>query len=175
MPLVIDNFTNNFEARREYALKAEYSTVQYDGRPYHKIHTIEDEEIISLVSDAVKENLTGWSMLRTGLNPTGWIHADSNCGGYAAVLYINDPKRKTGTALWEHKKYGLSSKNLKSQKQINMVNGQSNDSSHWRLKKVIRAKENRVVIYPTDRFHSCWNRSGCDERIVECTFLKRAG
>ena len=115
--------------------------------------------------------MEGWGFLRKGLNPTGWIHSDSSCGGYAAVFYINDPKKESGTAFWKHKEFGENSSSCETKENINIVNGHADHEDKWDMQDLITFKQNRIVIYDADRFHSCWKRDGAPERIVQCIFM----
>jgi hypothetical protein len=172
MMCILDNFFDDFEARLNYAEAAVYKTEEYDGRFYNQIHVFnEHQDVYDKIGRVIGKKLTGWSILRKGHNPTGWIHADSNCGGYAAVIYMTETEDLTGTAFWSHNKYGFSSSGLGLEEAYE-VNGQANDPSKWSLSNVVNGKKNRALIYEATDFHSVYPKTGPADRIVEVLFMQ---
>jgi len=168
---IFDNFLNNFDERLEYAKSADYSLTEYQGVNYKNIHVLEnDQAIIDEINKVSGLDLEGWSILRTGHNPTGWIHADTNCGGWAAVYYLTEPEDIEGTAFWSHKGSG---DRIASNDWVDIVNNDANNEDAWNLKQIVVAKKNRLVLFPCDIFHSVYPRVGPESRIVQVVFLNR--
>ncbi len=74
-------------------------------------------------------------------------------------------KKLNGTAFWEHKKYGhnLSNDILTSKTYDDLLLNDSNDLKNWKLNTVIGYKQNRLISYPSNYFHSkypnkCWEQ-----------------
>ena len=118
------------------------------------------------------------SFIRSDHRETGkeWnIHADLNVLGqkptHAAVLYISEPNEEiplTGTAFWEHKLYGAYlPSHISDEKYNEMVEVQANIKSQWKLQSVIGHKANRLVVYPSNAFHSKYPNQGWGETFKE--------
>ncbi len=169
--VILDNFHPRFDEHLDYAENAEYKDSEYDGRTYFYIHELDDQESVELLGEKLGLKLNGWTIMRKGHNPTGWIHADTNCGNYAGVLYFKDTEKVEGTAFWRHKKYGENLTSDMTQSQIDEINGDCNDESKWDLLYVVQAKANRMLAFNGNRFHSVYPKLGPQERIVECLFM----
>jgi hypothetical protein len=106
------------------------------------------------------------------------IHNDSIIEGQqpdrACVLYISDTKQEGlhGTALWEHKKHGHKLDNISVEEQNRLLNEDANDLDLWDLKSVIGHKQNRLISYPCNYFHSKYPNEFVDNRIVFVMFYK---
>jgi|TARA_B100001094_G_C17737887_1_gene579729 hypothetical protein len=105
------------------------------------------------------------------------IHNDSLIEGQqpdrAAVIYMSDNEKSlNGTAFWSHKTKGHKLKLNTSKEQNYMLLNEANDKSKWNLKSVIGAKENRLISYPCEYFHSKYPNEFKKERIVLVMFYK---
>lgn len=91
----------------------------------------------------------------------------------AVVLYMsNNEEGLNGTAFWEHKTKGDKFTGKSINEFNNMLLNESNDKSKWNLKSVIGAKENRLISYPCEYFHSKYPNKFKKERIVLVMFYK---
>ena len=171
---IYDNFCKDIHGRIAYAHDAIYKDEVHLGETYHRIHRLPNDRDDKLAKDVNNLLGTEWghlAFLRMGHYPTGWIHADTSCGGYAGVLYLTDSHGESGTATWTHKKHGYSCLGL-TEEEIAQVNAEANDASKWELSSVTFGRKNRLILYPADTFHSVWPRDGSDERLVEVIFME---
>ncbi|MGI0034284.1 MAG: DUF6445 family protein [Nitrososphaera sp.] len=87
--------------------------------------------------------------------PNNWVHADRGYGSLAAVLYLSLPEHCTGgTAFWRHRSG------------IDRLPAEAGDEhqavrdfvriSRWRQTQVVPMAFNRLILYPTQLFHSRW-------------------
>jgi hypothetical protein len=93
----------------------------------------------------------------------------------AAVLYIspNTLSHLNGTAFWEHEKHGDTFPMTGTVEKFNdMLANDANDQSKWTLKSVIGHKENRLVSYPCNYFHSKYPNEFEESRIIFVIFYK---
>jgi hypothetical protein len=106
------------------------------------------------------------------------IHNDSIIEGEqpdrACVLYISDTKQSGlhGTAFWEHKKHGDRFKNASIEEQNRLLIEDANDLDLWDLKSIIGHKQNRLISYPCNYFHSKYPNEFIDNRVVFVMFYK---
>jgi len=106
------------------------------------------------------------------------IHNDAIIEGQqpdrAAVLYISEDKHEglNGTAFWEHKLYGDKFKDISPEKYNKLLNEDANDLDKWILKSIIGHKQNRLISYPCNYFHSKYPNEFVDSRIVFVIFYK---
>ena len=92
---------------------------------------------------------------------TEWrIHNDSLVDGVqpdrALVFYINKNKEEhqNGTAFWKHHKHGYELNNYNIEEFNRLLIEDSNDLNKWTLDTVVNHKQNRLVSYPCNYFHS---------------------
>ncbi len=91
----------------------------------------------------------------------------------AVVLYMsNNEEELNGTAFWEHKDLGDTYNNVSPKEFNKLLNEDANNISNWKLKTIIGAKENRLLSYPCNYFHSKYPQEFDKERIVLVMFYK---
>ena len=92
----------------------------------------------------------------------------------AVVLYMSDSNMDSlnGTALWEHKKYGDQYNNNSIEEFNRLLIEDANDESKWNLKTIIGSKENRLISYPCNYFHSKYPNEFINSRKVFVMFYK---
>ena len=92
----------------------------------------------------------------------------------AVVLYMSDSNMDSlnGTAFWKHKNYGETYSGKGSEEFNKLLKNDSNDISKWQLKSVIGHKENRLISYPCNYFHSKYPNEFQNSRIVFVMFYK---
>ena len=105
------------------------------------------------------------------------IHNDTIIEGQqpdrAVVLFVKAKEDKlNGTAFWEHKKYGHVYIKSDSGEFNRMLLEDANDKSKWKLNSVIGYKDNRLLSYPCNYFHSKYPNEYIDQRIVVVMFYK---
>jgi len=106
------------------------------------------------------------------------IHNDSIIEGQrpdrAAVLYVSEEKFNglNGTAFWEHKMYGDKFLDESPERYDKLIIEDSNDLDKWILKSIVGHKQNRLLSYPCDYFHSKYPHEFINSRIVFVLFYK---
>jgi hypothetical protein len=90
----------------------------------------------------------------------------------AVVFYIkSEDSGLSGTSFWSHKKYGDVFPNDLNEDEFNrLLTEDSNNSELWDLKSVIGFKENRLLSYPCNYFHSKFPNRFIKPRIVLVMF-----
>ena len=71
---------------------------------------------------------------------------------------------------WKHKKLGYKLDNKKNFNKVLLED--SNDETKWELNTVIGHKENRLVSYPSNYFHSKYPNEHISKREVFVMFYK---
>lgn len=106
------------------------------------------------------------------------IHNDSIIEGQqpdrAIVLYISEDGYGdlNGTAFWEHYKHGEKFENITPEEYDRLLTEDSNDRDKWILKSVIGHKQNRLLSYPCNYFHSKYPNEFINSRKVFVMFYK---
>ena len=105
------------------------------------------------------------------------IHNDTIIDGEqpdrAIVLYIKSNQHGlNGTAFWEHENYGHTYIKSNSEEFNRMLKEDANDKSKWKLNSVVGYKDNRLLSYPCEYFHSKYPNEYKDQRIVLVMFYK---
>lgn len=106
------------------------------------------------------------------------IHNDSIIEGQqpdrAIVLYVSENNYcdLNGTAFWEHHKHGEKFDNISPEEYNRLLIEDSNDKDKWILKSVIGHKQNRLLSYPCNYFHSKYPNEFLNSRKVFVMFYK---
>ena len=106
------------------------------------------------------------------------IHNDSIINGQqpdrAAVLYISEDNFNgiNGTAFWEHKELGDRFYSSSNEEFNKILLEDSNNLSLWNLKSIIGHKQNRLLSYPCNYFHSKYPNEFVESRKVFVIFYK---
>ena len=108
------------------------------------------------------------------------IHADGMINGQntslASVLYVDVEGEITpsGTAFWKHHKHGVKFKKFNEKEFNRLLNEDAEDLSKWTKTDFIEAKNNNLLVYDANLFHSKFpNKIEQGERIVLVTFYKK--
>lgn len=112
------------------------------------------------------------------------VHADHLESYWAGVLFLNPTEQSQGgTAFWRHKKHGWDA--MPTQDQLDAagytlkeLGADWHRSGAWEMVSLAGMKENRMIIYPSQMFHSRWPWQGWGEqdkpetgRLVHCSFF----
>lgn len=105
------------------------------------------------------------------------IHNDTIIKGEqpdrAVVLFVKANEDKlNGTAFWEHENYGHTYIESDAEEFNRMLAKDANDKSKWKLNSVVGYKDNRLLSYPCNYFHSKYPNEYKDQRIVVVMFYK---
>lgn len=179
MILVKDDYlpSNIFEELHEYSKKEEFKVIQAGEKGFLTIPTPEKvlpyfqidghELFLSFIRKAHKN-------FDTDLR----IHADNiilnKKAVLASILYLNKDSEditENGTAFYDHKTYGhkLTDENI--DKFDDIITKHSNYQSFWNKTNFISSKENRMLMYDADYFHSKYPaKIEKGERIVLVNF-----
>jgi len=104
------------------------------------------------------------------------IHNDSIIEGKqpdrAIVLYISENNYcdLNGTAFWEHWKHGETFEDIEPEEYNRLLIEDSNDRDKWILKSVVGHRQNRLVSYPCNYFHSKYPNEFLNSREVFVMF-----
>jgi len=165
----LDDFLPEPLKYREEACKQPYYEIRGpDGVSYRNINVRPSEEFAELLSARLgKKVKCGYSLLRVnyaGELPNHAVHTDNGYDDFAAVLYLSRPEDCVGgTAFWKHKQYGwthwpdeaaMRRTCKKPEKIISQLQRDANDESAWEQTYLAEMKFNRMIVYPTDQFHS---------------------
>lgn len=195
---VFDNFHPDPEALRAAVIASEFKTeIGPDGAPYSGISKYEDKTIFELLAIAVQcpviPRIAVWRLNLKGELPHNFVHADDICAKYAAVFYLNTPEQcaahYTGTAFWKHA--GLEIEHMPSDEQIQehtpsiadfkkWMEHEWQTEKSWEMTGFVRAAFNRLVIYPTSKFHSrypfeAFGSDKTDGRLILAVFFDMVG
>lgn len=178
---VIDDFYPEPQQVRDFALEHDFSGgLSFDGNTYPgtiKPKTPEFTEYLrQTLQNAISANVTirgtAFVSSKAGELTEQWIHADSICAKWAAVIYLFDGHHDHGTALWRHKKSGCClqdqqfydalgvdiSKPDQVDALVKRIKTEGEDKSFWQMAGFTEAKFNRLIVYPAKHFHSRYPR-----------------
>jgi hypothetical protein len=172
---LLDSFNNDTEGFKEVKFPDKSFWVkelipEVIERLCDKLSIIEGcrvENVLSFIREAKKGQDNDWR-----------IHNDSIINGTqpdrAIVLYLSEDESEglNGTALWSHKKYGDTYTGDGVDEFNKVLKEDSNDSSKWNLKTIIGHKQNRLISYPCEYFHSKYPNEFIKSRRVLVMFYK---
>ena len=172
---LLDSFNNDTEGFKEVKFPDKSFWVkelipEVIERLCDKLSIIEGcrvENVLSFIREAKKGQDNDWR-----------IHNDSIINGTqpdrAIVLYLSEDESEglNGTALWSHKKYGDTYTGDGVEEFNKVLKEDSNDSSKWNLKTIIGHKQNRLISYPCEYFHSKYPNEFIKSRRVLVMFYK---
>ena len=169
MIYVIDDFfENSFYKKYSDKLKGEKNTAVLVGDKVFHIQYVDEYFTSDVVKKLEKiENkkinpILSFFRCATDDLDTDWrIHSDYIINGVnpdrACVIYMSKSQMEclNGTAFWQHETYGDKLPDNTTIEEYNrMLIEESEDLSKWELKSVVGGKENRLVSYPANYFHS---------------------
>ena len=164
--------------------KREYQEVKTPGKSFwvkepssllvdymvNKISYIENRHIENI--------LCFFRQAKEGQDDDWRIHNDTIIQGQqpekALVLYISKEikDKLNGTAFWSHKDIGDMYPGGSVDDFNNLLTEDANDVSKWDLKSVIGHKQNRLISYPCNYFHSKYPNEFKENREVLVMFYK---
>ena len=136
---------------------------------------------LGIIEGRPVENILSFFRTSTNELDTQWrIHSDLKIKGEhpdrAAVLYMSPRELENlhGTAFWEHCIYGSSLPSHVEDDEYNkMIEIDAEKLERWRLVSVVGYKENRLISYPANYFHSKYpNKSWKEGREIFVMFYK---
>lgn len=197
--LVGENFLDNFNEKRRWALSREVRTEDYHGEKWpgiisdwgsYPIHRLGE-----LMGFPVESCLSFFRLNTPENSPPSRIHADDIVLGseWASVIYMSTPQQdiamNCGTALWKHKptlcdgRPSIDFANSVTDNPLafyDKIDEDGHDESKWQLMAHAGMKANRIVVYPSRLFHSRYPRdmefgnTKDTGRLVWVNFFRRA-
>ena len=185
--IIADSFIQSIDDLCRYAESCDFIGVvnPYDGVTYPDINTEIPAHIVNEVIEGI-ERETGvvpkvkamfLRMSIDGVNVPHIAHTDNSMGEYSLMLYLSD-RDGSGTAMITHKASGISYAPEKPEF-INVVVGDQNDLSAWRMDDFCQSKVNRAAIFNASKFHCAlpvggFGSSQKSARIVLTCFFEEA-
>jgi len=147
-------------------------------RPSENFTKLVCEKISKIENCVIEPILSFFREAKEGQDNDWRIHNDSIIEGKqpdrAAVLYISENNYcdLNGTAFWEHYKHGEKLEDITQEEFDKLLIEDSNDKDKWILKSVIGHKQNRLLSYPCNYFHSKYPNEFLNSRKVFVMFYK---
>lgn len=99
-----------------------------------------------------------------------YVHADHTCAQLACVYFLNPPNQCTGgTAFWRHKKHRWDA--MPTQEELDTAKYTIEELREdwqkpeaWDMLTLAGMKTNRLIVYPTQKFHSRWPWTGFGDK-----------
>ncbi len=182
---VIDDFLHDPKGVRDFALGHDFSQVPvYDGHEYPGFAPVKDgDRVKAYLGGRISQAIGGDVAISMacvvkgteGFSTQQWIHADNGCGGFAGVLYLFD-RPGYGTAFWRHKEtkadglaeYVKFHEGAGAGDIAGSLQAQGQTQSAWDRTDYVESQFNRLIIYPTDRFHSRWPEKAFGTKPDDC-------
>ena len=172
--IITDNFYQNPDDVREFALSQEFSVSgNYPGNRTESFLNDELKYYINSIVSPHAGDITYWGgeytgafQITTSADRT-WIHADQTTG-WAGVCYLTPNAPHTGgTGLFRHKETGLhAAPRLENGEYdidlLNKIGEDSQDMTKWEMTNFIGNVYNRLIIYRGDIFHTSLDYFGKD-------------
>lgn len=165
--------------------KSDFQEVKTPGKSFWvKIPSNDFVELvcnkISKIENATIKPILGFFREAKEGQDNDWrIHNDSIIEGQqpdrAIVFYISEEDEEedlNGTAFWEHWKYGEKFEDVEPEEFNRLLKEDSNSPEKWKLKSVIGHKQNRLLSYPCNYFHSKYPNEFLNSRKVFVMFYK---
>ena len=162
---VIDNFYNNVDEVREYALNQEFQTIgNFPGQRTANFLNDDVRKTIQTIIQPEAGDITHWETQYNGCFQMttswdrSWIHCDATTG-WAGVLYLTpNAPLSAGTAIYKHKETGLMSwKYSEHTDEENKTAApllETQDFTKWELVDRFANVYNRLILYRGEYFHT---------------------
>lgn len=186
--IITDDFYQNPDEVREYALSQEFSVRgNYPGQRTSPVFYDGLKNSIQYIIQQAGGKITQFeefdyntAFQYTTIEDKSWIHADQTTK-WAGVCYLTpDAPITAGTALYKHKETGLYKAATNPDGSYNkelmdkIYEKDCNDVSKWEMVDIVGNKYNRLVLYRGDLFHSSLDYFGTnkyDGRLFQTFFF----
>lgn len=186
--IITDDFYQNPDEVREYALSQEFSVRgNYPGQRTSPVFYDGLKNSIQYIIQQAGGKITQFeefdyntAFQYTTIEDKSWIHADQTTK-WAGVCYLTpDAPITAGTALYKHKETGLYRAATNPDGSYNkelmdkIYEKDCNDVSKWEMVDIVGNKYNRLVLYRGDLFHSSLDYFGTnkyDGRLFQTFFF----
>ena len=180
---IVDGFLGeHFAEVREFALSHDFTQApEYDGHRYPGFAPIQNEAFLKWVAGRlantigcdVQIHMAAFVAGTEGFDTQQWIHADSGCARVAGVVYLFD-RRGYGTQFWQHLDFRADQlsevvRASESPEDVaHRVSLDGNSEQFWKRTDYADSVQDRLIFYPTDRFHSRWPRQAFGDSPANC-------
>lgn len=185
--IIVDNFYNDVDLVREFALQQDFDV---DGNyPGHRTKSLTNDTVKEVIQNIIRTaggKITWWdtdqyngAFQYTTAADRSWIHADQT-SNWAGVCYLTpDAPPTAGTGLFRHKSTGLYRAPKNDDGSLNMeflneINQDSQDMTKWDRIDTIANKYNRLILYRGDIFHMSldyFGKNKYDGRLFQTFFF----
>lgn len=149
--IVIDDFLSDYKQRRAQALSGQFAPHDAPGGSFPGINTQAVNDFpYARVQTFYRLTLTDDAL------PT-FIHNDCAMARTTGVLFLSEGTG--GTAFWTHKASGSTGAH-ELDLPIERYHADSFDERNWRLRRVVAWQPNRLVLFPSELWHSPYPRNG---------------
>lgn len=175
--IVKDDFLLNPETYRREAISRQFTSRQFGSVVFRGIADAgTDSPVAVAVESTLPYSIATLSFFRKspqGQPEPNFIHTDADMGDWTALLYLTqNPPPEDGTVFWNDRASGLP------EGTVNNWHQYGNDPERWIKSRTVRAKFNRLVIFPAQLFHSRAIHgnygAGDGARLVQVVFGKFA-
>ena len=187
---ILDDFFPDFDAVRAFALSHDFTQEpEYDGHAYPGFAQVKDERfagyMASLLAEATGCNvgikIAAFVAGTEAFETQQWIHADNTCASHAAVVYLFD-QPGFGTAFWQHigtksdslQKHLSHFTDLPADSVAQVLQTQGRSEAMWTRSDYADSRKNRLIFYPSDRFHSRYPQAAFGDEPENCRLILTA-
>jgi hypothetical protein len=173
--IITDDFYNNPEETREWALKQPFNVAgNFPGRRTKPVHDWDLEKVIQGIVKPHGGKITYFTdeyctaFQYTVKDDESWIHADHTTM-WAGVCYLTpNAPADSGTGIFRHKKTGWETAQRNKdgsydQSGLDIINADARDYSKWDMTAMVGNVFNRLVLYRGDMFHRSLEYFGKDK------------
>jgi len=185
--IIVDNFYNDVDLVREFALQQDFDV--NGNYPGHRTKSLTNDTVKEVIQNIIRTaggKITWWDTEQyngafqyTTAADRSWIHADQT-SNWAGVCYLTpDAPPTAGTGLFRHKSTGLYRAPKNDDGSLNMeflneINQDSQDMTKWDRIDTIANKYNRLILYRGDIFHMSldyFGKNKYDGRLFQTFFF----
>lgn len=153
MRKVIDDLlpTEEYLALLKLAFRVPYANFPFGGHHYPGLALTDDAHVFAAIEQHLQKTVIPvTTYFRRGQHKDPhetYIHTDEGLGTHAGIFYLTDGQAGEGTAFWKHRLTGAENRDP-----VAAMDGM--DESKWTLTQLVQSKRNRLLLFPTDAFHS---------------------
>lgn len=178
---VYDDVLPDPDFYRVLALAHAFKTFEIGGEQWHGFAACRPTDIVNWLRDMRPDLTVTLSFLRQspqGQHEPNFVHTDRGMGDWTALYYLNpSPPDGDGTDFWRHRWSGVTESCAESAVEIAQEAVAWRDTPQWSLRQHVKARFNRVVLFPAGYFHSrsLYDNYGHGEtaRLVQTVFSKQ--
>ena len=176
--IVIDDFLNNPDDVRAYAMEQEYN--KSGNYPGVRTGPIDNPDIVRVIGDILRPHggeiteMLGNQYQWVNAANKSWVHVD-NHNNWAGVLYLTpDAPPEGGTAFYKHKRLGVSAQFDHNKEICDEASTEGSDFTKWDKTDVVANVYNRLILFRSHQFHSSmeyFGRNFENSRLFQVFFI----